>query len=155
MSTKHLAVCPRCHEFYSTDRDPSSVKCQDCGSALQLVEHGYDLYSTLSDEEKTAFKQNYIQDHFPGAKPYRKPFTPMPQSGWVGFMGCCGWAAVFGLLIAGLFSFAFGSVAIGIALLISAPFAGGSAILFSIVAEDVRHIRNRVDELHHNQQYNK
>lgn len=155
MSTKHLAVCPRCHQFYSTEKEPSTVNCEECGSALQLVEHGYDLYSSLNDEEKTAFKEIYIKDHFPGSKPYHKPFEPLPQSGWVGFVGFCGWFVVLTLVFAGVFIFLTGNFIGGLAFIIFGPVSGGTVVLFSIVAKDVRHIRNQVDKLHHDQKYKK
>lgn len=151
MSTKHLAVCPRCHEFYSTEKYPSSVKCEECGSVLQLVAHGYDLYSTLSDEEKTAFKRKYIEDHFPGSKPYQKPFSPMPQSGWVSYIGCCGWLSLVVCMIGCVISFMSGGILYAVILALAGALSCGVLILFSIVAEDVRHIRNQVDRYYHEQ----
>lgn len=153
MKRKYLAVCPCCHQFFSADKNPSAISCAECGCKLEPVDYDFGMYSALSEEEKSAFKLKYIADHFP--EPYQKPFKPLPQSGWVGFMGCCGWFAVIGLLIAGFFTFLFGSYGTGIILMISAPISGGVLILFSIVAEDVRHIRNHVDKLHHDQKYNK
>ena len=155
MSTKHLAVCPRCHQFYSTEKEPSSVNCEECGSALQLVKHGYDLYSSLSDEEKAAFKEVYIKDHFPDSKPYQKPFSPMPQSGWIGYISFCGWLALIVCIIGSVFSLVAGGIIAAIILGLAGALSCGSLILFAIVAEDVRHIRNQVDKLHHDLKYQK
>ena len=151
MKPRCLAVCPSCHEFYAIQKDTLTHSCNECGCMLKPVDYDFGIYSALSDEEKKNFKRKYIADHFP--KAYQKPFKPMPQSGWVGFMGCCGWFAVIGLLIAGFFTFLFGSYGAGIILMISAPISGGVLILFSIVAEDVRHIRNQVDKLHYDREH--
>ena len=152
MKPRYLAVCPCCHEFYAPQKDPSTHSCDECGCTLKPVDYDFGMYSALSDEAKKEFKRKYIAEHFP--EPYRKPFEPLPLSGWVGTVGCFGWVTFIGLLIIGVLSLPFGFAA-GIALLIAAPISGGALILFSIVAEDVRHIRNQVDKLHHDQKYNK
>ena len=152
MAKTYLAVCPRCFEFYAVQHEPSTCKCNDCGSALQLVEHGYELYSQLTPEEKTAFKQVYIEDHFPNAKPYRKPFEPMSHSAWIPYLGFFGWVAVVLVMLAGVFACLSGAFIPGVGLLIAGPVSGGALILLAIIAEDVRHIRNQVDKLHYDNQ---
>lgn len=147
----NLLICPRCHQFYSSESKPSSTHCHECNCTLDLVYYEYERYAQLSDDEKTAFKKQYIENHYP--TPYHEPFTPMPQSGWVSFIGYCGWLTVLSLVIAGIVTCMTGAFGAGLCLMIAAPASGGALILFSIVAEDVRHIRNQVDKLRHDQKY--
>lgn len=152
MQNKKLLVCLKCHSFYSADQDKLGNVCPDCKCTLQYVPYSYERYSSLSDDQKDAFKASYIKDHLSSSNA-PAVFEPLPQSSWVAFMGCCGWFTVIGLLIAGILCSVLGSFAIGIALMISAPISGGALILFSIVAEDVRHIRNQVDKLHYDRDH--
>ena len=149
MKKTYMAVCPRCFEFYSVYHDPSTCKCDDCKTALQLVDHDYELYSQLTPDEKTAFKKVYIEEHFPGVNPYIKPFEPMPSNGWSSYISFLGWATVIIVIVAGVFACLSGAVLPGLGLIIAGPASGGALILLSIIAEDVRHIRNQVDRMHY------
>lgn len=153
--SKMLVVCPKCYTFFSTQQSKRALRCDKCAVELESVDFDYYRYEKMSDQEKKNFKHQYVWDHYHVERGAERPapFHPMAQSGWVGFMGCCGWFTVIGLLIAGILCSVLGSFAIGIALMISAPISGGALILFSIVAEDVRHIRNQVDKLHYDRDH--
>ena len=151
MKPRCLAVCPSCHEFYAIQKDALTHSCNECGCMLKPVDYDFGIYSALSDEEKKNFKRKYIADHF--SKAYQKPFKPMPQSGLVGYIGCCGWLALVVCIIGCVFSLLSGGLVYAVVLALVGALSCGSLILFSIVAEDVRHIRNQVDKLHHDQQY--
>lgn len=153
MKTRYLALCPSCHEFFAPQKDPCTVSCPECGCMLKPVDYDLQTYSALNEDEKKQFKQKYVAQHFP--KPFQKPFKPMPVSGWVGFVSFCGWFSIVVLLITCVFSFISGNFALSVLCLIAAPISGGGLILFAIAAEDVRHIRNQVDKLHHLQNQSK
>lgn len=152
---KMLFVCPKCHTFFSAQQSKRALRCDSCGTQLENVDFDYSLYENMSDQEKKDFKHQYVLEHYHVDREFKNPstFRPLPQSSWVGFIGCCGWLAVIGLLIAGILACVFGSFVYGLALMLAAPFSGGAMILFSIVAEDVRHIRNQVDKLHYDRDH--
>lgn len=152
---KMLVVCPKCYTFFSAQEGKRNLRCESCASELERVDFDYHRYESMNDQEKRDFKRQYVLDHYHVDRNQERPvpFKPMPQSGWVGFLGCCGWVTVIGLIIVGFLMFIFGGFGAGIALIIAAPISGGGLILFSIVAEDVRHIRNQVDKLQHDQKY--
>jgi hypothetical protein len=145
-----IVVCPLCRTYYSYHVSRKDYVCEECNGELFDVHVDYDAYMALPDEEKSSFKGKYLEEHFAN---YVPPFRPEPQSGLSGFIGCCGFVTLALLLIVGLITFAMGSYGAGIATMISAPVSGGLLILFSNVADDVHHIRNQVDKLHHDQKY--
>lgn len=150
---KQLYVCPDCHTFYISK--PTSLKkfCQECKSPLKEVGFDYQKYSAFTDEQKKAFKNEYVRAHFYKDSPSYDQFIPMPQSRWAGFVGFCGWFVVLTLVFAGIFIFLTGNPIGGLAFIIAGPVSGGAVVLFSIVAKDVRHIRNQVDKLHYDRDH--
>ena len=145
MKPQRLAICPCCREFYAPRRDPYTTSCETCNVTLKPVNYDFGLYSALSDEKKKEFKAKYIAEHFP--HPYIKPFEPMPLSGWSSYIGCCGVLLIVAAVIAGIFSFLSGSILFGLIMIIAGPASGGVLLLLSVIADDVRHIRNDVNKL--------
>ena len=67
MSQRKLYVCTKCHEFWSSATP--AVSCPGCGSPVCPVEQDYDEYSGWTQEEKKAFKENYVAQHDLTVKP--------------------------------------------------------------------------------------
>lgn len=61
MSQRKLYVCTKCHEFWSSATPAAS--CPGCGSPVCPVEQDYDEYAGWTQEEKKAFKENYVAQH--------------------------------------------------------------------------------------------
>jgi hypothetical protein len=61
MSQRKLYVCTNCHEFWSSASP--AISCPGCGSPVCPVEQDYDEYSGWTQEEKKAFKENYVAQH--------------------------------------------------------------------------------------------
>lgn len=148
--SKVLMVCPKCHCFYSAEKGKASISCKDCGTVLDATDFDYEKYSAFTETQKQDFKKQYIKQRYHQEYHYTKPpFEPMPQSGWVGYIGCFGWLCLVFCIIGGVFAFLSGAFLVGIVAIFAGLASSGALILFSIVAEDVRHIRNRVDRFYH------
>lgn len=147
-----IVVCPSCGTYYAYKSSRKDYVCEECKGELFDVSIDYDVYMAFSDEQKTAFKQNYLEEHFAN---YIPPFYPEPVSRLSGYIGCCGFFILAVLMLVGFFTIFTGGVGTGVALMISAPVSGGLLILLSNMADDIRHIRNQVDKLHHDQKYRK
>ena len=152
---KMLVVCPKCYTFFSADQGKRIMRCSECGGDLERVDRDYLWYSSLAPSDKESFKNQYVLEHYGANRSKTKhiPFHPMPQSGWVGYIGCCGWLALVLCIVGCIFSLLSGGLIYAVVLALVGALSCGSLILFSIVAEDVRHIRNQVDKLHHDQKY--
>lgn len=161
---KTLIVCPKCHTFYSTSDGKRTMRCESCGTELERVDFDYYKFDSMSAEKRAEFKRQYVLEHYHADLNNEKlnfsstsipKFVPMPQSGWVGYIFICGWLALIVCIIGSVFSLVAGGIIYAIILGLAGALSCGSLILFAIVAEDVRHIRNQVDKLHHDQKYQK
>lgn len=154
---KQLYACPNCHTFYIGKPTALTRHCDTCKTPLKEVGFDYSRYAAFTDEQKKAFKKAYVESHFSASS--HKPtvpvssFVPLPQSGWVRYIGCCGWLALGLCLLCAVVSLMTGQILFAVGLAFAGALSCGALILFSIVAEDVRHIRNQVDKLHHDQKY--
>lgn len=150
MEKKKLLACHKCHLFYSEDQSSLDYSCDKCGGALTLVPVRHNEYMHLSEADKEQFKQKYFSQSVTVKKDVSvAPFVPMPQSSWVSYIGCFGWIALVLFVLAGILTLMSGLIVYGIVLILAGLASSGFFILFSIVAEDVRHIRNQVDRYYH------
>ncbi len=148
--SKVLLVCPKCHCFYSAEKSKKNGFCKDCGTALDSTDIDFEKYAAFTESQKLAFKKEYVRQRYNVEYHYTKPpFEPMPQSGWVGYIGFFGWLCLVFCIIGGAFACLSGAFLIGIVAIFAGLASSGALILFSIVAEDVRHIRNQVDRYYH------
>lgn len=147
---KHLYICPKCLAVSSTTEDADSKQCLACNSPLFPVDVDYNAYASLAPYQREEWKKKYVADHYFEFYMQTKPeYEAMPQSGWASYIGCCGWVCLFLCIVGGIFACVTGAFLVGIIAIIAGLASSGSLILFSIVAEDVRHIRNCVDYFHH------
>lgn len=150
MSQKNLYICPRCYQFHVLKENAVFTNCAKCNAVLDLVHYDYERYSQLDDESKKAFRLQYIDCHY--SKKRADGFIPMPQSGWVSFIGLCGWISFVLCIIGSVFCLLSGGILYAIVVALAGAISCGLLILIAIIAEDVRHIRNQVDKLHYDNQ---
>lgn len=150
MSQKHLHICPKCLTFFSSKDKVSSKYCPECGTSIFPVDVDYDVYSSLTPTQKVEWKKKYVADHYPESyMKTKEEFTPMPPSGWVTYIMVFGWLCLICVILASTFLLMTGNILFAILTAFAGLASSGALILFAIVAEDVRHIRNRVDRFHH------
>ena len=101
-------------------------------------------------DQKTEFKKKYVADHYPESyMKTKEEFIPMPQSGWVTYIMVFGWLCMICVIFVSAFLLMTGNIFFSILTALVGLASSGALILFAIVAEDERHIRNRVDRFHH------
>lgn len=150
-SDKRVLICPKCHQFYSTNRSPQHLRCSDCHTGpLDPVDISYEEYVSFTHEQKEAFKLEYIASHYPaGMTVVHTPYEPISDNKWSGFVQAICWLSLAVIFIAGIGIVLNGSVLGGVALILGGFVAISGCMLFASIADDIRAIRNSIDRYIH------
>lgn len=150
-SSKVVLICPKCHQFYSTDRSPESLRCSQCHTKpLDPVDITYEQYSAFSPEAKETFKREYVSSRYPnGMTVVHTPYEPVGENKWSGFVQAICWLALALVFIAGIGMALNGSVLVGIVVILGGFVAISGCMLFASIADDIRAIRDAVQRYIH------
>lgn len=149
-SSKQILICPKCHQFYITDRDPQFLRCSDCHtSPLDLVDIAYEQYSAFSPEAKETFKREYVNSKYPdGMTVVHTPYEPIPDNGWASFLRIIGTIFILVGVCFGIFCFT-SSILLGVLVIFLSFLSVAGIMLIASVADDIRAIRNSIDRYFH------
>lgn len=147
MKKRKLLACPECELFCSVEQNCLDYACPKCGGQIQLVNIDYDAYSSMSEEEKTKVREEYIKKHFKTQKKETPYFESKKESKIAKTIGFFGGVLIALAFVGGAVLLITGGIFAGIAALIGGLTSGGVLYVLSDVAEDVRHIRNQIDWL--------
>lgn len=150
-SDKRVLICPKCHQFYSTNRSPDRLRCSECHTGpLDVVDISYEEYSSFSPEAKETFKREYVSSRYPnGMTVVHTPYEPVGENKWSGFVQAICWLALALVFIAGIGTALNGSVLVGIVVILVGFVAISGCMLIASVADDIRAIRDAVQRYIH------
>lgn len=150
-SNRLVLICPKCHQFYSSDRTPEYLHCSDCGTKpLDVVDITYEQYSAFSPEAKETFQREYVSSRYPsGMTVVHTAFEPMGENKWSGFVQVVCWLVLALVVIAGLGMIFTGSILAGIAVIFIGFLSISGCMLFASIADDIRAIRDSVQRYIH------
>ena len=149
-SSKVVLICPKCHQFYSTDRSPESLRCSQCHTEpLDPVDITYEQYSAFSPEAKETFMREYVNSRYPnGMTVVHTPYDPISDNGWASFLRIIATIFIWVGVVFGIFCFT-SSILLGVLVIFLSFLSVAGIMLIASVADDIRAIRNSIDRYFH------
>lgn len=151
MTSKRLVlICPKCHQFYSSNRSPEYLHCSNCGTKpLDVVDITYEQYSSFSPEAKETFQCEYVSSRYPsGTTVVHTPYEPISDNGWASFLRIIATLFILFGVFFGIFCFT-SSILLGVLVIFLSFLSVAGIMLIASVADDIRAIRNSIDRYIH------
>lgn len=146
---KYVFACPKCGAFYGGEGGALEHRCE-CGAKLNALEMPYSQWEAMSQEERKKFKRCYCEKMGIAPKQAAEPkskiprYEPIQESGWVSWLGCCGWLVVGAGVVLAIGMIANGGILIVPVVILVAVLSASGFMVLKGVAEDTRRIINEI-----------
>lgn len=146
---KYVFACPKCGEFYSAEGGALDHRCE-CGAKMNVLEIPYSQWEAMSQEERQEFKRCYCEKmvigpkHETGTAGKTPRYEPIQESGWVSWLGCCGWLVVGAGAVLAIGMIARGGLLYAVVVILAAVMGASGFMVLKGVAEDTRRIINEI-----------
>ena len=143
---KYVFACQKCGAFYTGEGGALDHRCE-CGEILDVLEIPYAEWTSMSKEKQAQFKKEYraargIEPKGAGVAP---KYEPIPESGWVSWLGCCGWLIVGAGAITTVVAIAGGGLLLVPVVILAAVMSASGFMVLREVARDTRQNRNTLN----------
>lgn len=146
---KYVFACPKCGAFYSAEGGALDHRCE-CGAKMNVLEIPYSQWEAMSQEDRKEFKRRYCEKVGIAPKQEAEPkskiprYEPIQESGWVSWLGCCGWLVVGAGAVLAIGMIANGGLLIVPVVILVAVLSASGFMVLKGVAEDTRRIINEI-----------